>query len=67
MARKSRKVIVETVESQKKKSTAFYKAAVYARLSNETERNVERKTIEAQLQLIKDYISESDDMEVNKF
>ena len=64
MARKSRKVIVETVESQKKKSTAFYKAAVYARLSNETERNVERKTIEAQLQLIKDYISESDDMEV---
>lgn len=46
--------------------TACYKAALYARLSEETEANRERATIETQMELLRKFVAENDDMVVCK-
>lgn len=63
MARKSRvNLPVETgVQTPEK---VILKTAVYARLSRETEVNVERGTLDNQVSYIKDYISRQDDLEI---
>lgn len=43
-----------------------YKAALYARLSEETEANRERATIETQMELLRKFVAENDDMVVVK-
>lgn len=74
MARKSKKVDfvnvsdlggqAATVPAPAK--TACYKAALYARLSEETEANRERATIETQMELLRKFVAENDDMVVCK-
>ena len=41
---------------------ACYKAALYARLSEETEANRERATVETQMDLLRRFVAENDDM-----
>ena len=70
MARKSKKIDfvnvndlggqAATVPAPAK--TACYKAALYARLSEETEANRERATIETQMELLRKFVAENDDM-----
>lgn len=63
MARKSRKnTVVES--STIKTADKVYSAALYARISVETERKRETDTIGNQLQLLKDYVSEHSDLSV---
>lgn len=74
MARKSKKIDfvnvndlggqAATVPAPAK--TACYKAALYARLSEETEANRERATIETQIELLRKFVAENDDMVVCK-
>ncbi len=74
MARKSKKVDFVNVVDANRASTvieevpavASYHAALYARLSDETEANRERATIETQMDLLRGYASEQDDMVVEK-
>ena len=66
MARKSRRTMQVQAETQvtQQKPTAFYKAALYARLSMETEMNRERDTAGTQLELMRSYVAEHDDIEI---
>lgn len=74
MARKSKKIDfinvndlggqAATVPAPAK--TACYKAALYARLSEETEANRERATIETQMELLRKFVAENDAMVVCK-
>lgn len=62
MARKSRKTASTPTEPQKCKT--YYSAALYVRISVENERKREADTIGNQLQLLKDYVSEQDDIRI---
>ena len=75
MARKSRKnspvVMGELVESlmaqtagKLENEVKLYHAAIYARLSYETEANRERDTVETQIAYLKNYIDRQEDMEL---
>ncbi len=44
--------------------TKFYHAAIYARLSYETEANRERDTVETQIAYLKNFIDRQEDMEL---
>ena len=61
MARKSRKNITADIPSTKV-SEKVYRCALYARISVESERKREADTIGNQLQLLKDYVSEHQDL-----
>ena len=61
MARKSRKNIT-TEAASTKVSEKYYSCALYARISVESERKREADTIGNQLQLLKDYVSEHQDL-----
>lgn len=64
MARKSRRTMQVQAEAVKTQKIAFYKAALYARLSMETEINRERDTAGTQLELMRAFVSEQDDIEI---
>lgn len=74
MARKSKKVDFVNVNDLGKQATAApapikaacYKVGLYARLSEETEANRERATIETQMDLLRKFVAENDDMVVFK-
>lgn len=74
MARKSKKIDFVNVNDLGGQAaavpapvkTACYKAALYARLSEETEANRERATIETQMELLRKFVAENDDMVVCK-
>ncbi len=73
MARKSKKVDFVNVKDQNRaiytplsEKSAAYQVALYARLSEETEANRERATIETQMELLRHFASEQDDMVVAK-
>ncbi len=63
MARKSRKNIPEVVSSatvQTEVSRPF-RAGLYARISMETEETLERGTIETQVELMKNFVADTED------
>lgn len=64
MARKSRKNIGSVEEKAERTSAKSYTAALYARISVETERKREADTIGNQLQLLKDFASERPEIHV---
>ncbi len=74
MARKSRKKLLDNAgnmgqkafESSVKNKNACYKAGLYARLSEESEANRERATIETQMDLLRRFVADSDDIVVEK-
>lgn len=74
MARKSKKIGFVNVNNLGGQAatapvpvkTACYKVALYARLSEETEANRERATIETQMELLRKFVAENDDMVVCK-
>lgn len=74
MARKSKKIDFvnvndlgqQTVETATPVKSACYKVGLYARLSEETEANRERATIETQMDLLRKFVTENDDMVVFK-
>lgn len=74
MARKSRKKLLDNAGNMEQKaSTASvknkntcYKAGLYARLSEESEANRERATIETQMDLLRRFVADSDDIVVEK-
>ena len=66
MARKSRKNIPEVVSSataQTEMSRPF-RAGLYARISMETEETLERGTIETQVELMKNFVADTEDIAV---
>ena len=66
MARKSRKNIPEVVSSatvQTEMSRPF-RAGLYARISMETEETLERGTIETQVELLKNFVADTEDISV---
>ena len=68
MARKSRKNLAvpagaEVTVSSGERSYAFH-AAVYARISMETEQTLQSGTIDVQIELIKNYVKDTEDIEV---
>ena len=68
MARKSRKNIPEVVSSatvQTEMSRPF-RAGLYARISMETEETLERGTIETQVELMKNFVADTEDISVAK-
>jgi len=65
MARKSRRAAgMESAVRERKAVTAVYKAALYARLSAEREANRERDTAGTQIELMKVFVNETDDIEI---
>lgn len=65
MARKSRKIQTEILEESKlQQSDKVYRAGLYARISVENERKRESDTIGTQIQLLKDFVSEREDIQV---
>lgn len=73
MARKSKKVDFVNVNDLPQAGTApapakavCYKAGLYARLSEETEANRERATIGTQMDLLRKFVEERDDMSIAK-
>jgi len=74
MARKSRKKLLDNAGNMEqkaskasvKKKNACYKAGLYARLSEESEANRERATIETQMDLLRRFVADSDDIVVEK-
>ncbi len=73
MARKSKKVDFVNVNDLPQAGTAptpakavCYKAGLYARLSEETEANRERATIGTQMDLLRKFVEERDDMGIAK-
>ena len=69
MARKSRKNIPEVVSSatvQTEVSRPF-RAGLYARISMETEETLERGTIETQVELMKNFVADTEDIAVDHF
>ena len=64
MARKSRKQNLEPVQKQQVlHSEKVYRAGLYARISVENERKRESDTIGTQIQLLKDFVSEREDIQ----
>ena len=73
MARKSKKVDFVNVNDMPQAGAvpapvkaACYKAGLYARLSEETEENRERATVETQMELLRKFAAEREDMVVAK-
>ena len=74
MARKSKKIDFvnvqdlghETVAASVPVKSFCYKVGLYARLSEETEANRERATIETQMELLRKFVAENDDMVICK-
>lgn len=74
MARKSKKIDFvnvndlgqQTVAASAPVKSACYKVGLYARLSEETEANRERATIETQMELLRKFVTDNDDMVVFK-
>ena len=74
MARKSKKVDYINIKDTKKQNMAlssvpkqiYYKAGLYARLSDETQENRERATIETQMELLRKFVAENNDMVAEK-
>lgn len=64
MARKSRKNTGVTETAANPASRKTFSAALYARISVETERKREADTIGNQLQLLKDFVTENPDIEI---
>lgn len=66
MARKSRKSIPETVSSAavQEEIKRPFRAGLYARISMETEETIERGTIETQVELMKNYVADTEDISV---
>lgn len=71
MARKSKKVdfvnvddLPQTGAAPSMPKSVCYKAGLYARLSEETEENRERATVETQMELLRKFAAEQDDMAV---
>ena len=60
MARKSRKNVMlqENTALPDKEKKVLFKAGLYARLSHEKEENIERGTIETQMELMKNYVKD---------
>lgn len=74
MARKSKKVDYVNADSMGQQATAMpsipkktcYKAGLYARLSEETQANKERATVETQMELLRRFVADNDDMVAEK-
>ncbi len=74
MARKSRKKLLDNTGNMEHKASAdsiknkkvCYKAGLYARISEESEANRERATIETQMDLLRRFVSDSDDIAVER-
>ena len=66
MARKSRKNISETVSGAavQEEIKRPFRAGLYARISMETEETIERGTIETQVELMKNYVADTEDISV---
>ena len=64
MARKSRKnmMLQENTALPDKEKKVLFKAGLYARLSHEKEENIERGTIETQMELMKNYVKDHEDI-----
>ena len=68
MARKSRKnmMLLEATALPDKEKKVLFKAGLYARLSHETEENIERGTIETQMELMKNYVKDHEDIVIEE-
>lgn len=74
MARKSKKVDYVNAGSMGEQTASMpsapkktcYKAGLYARLSEETQANKERATVETQMELLRRFVAENDDMVAEK-
>ena len=68
MARKSRKniAVAECQMEQVPVSSKLYKAGLYARISMETEETLERGTIDIQVELMKNFVTDTEDITVAK-
>ena len=68
MARKSRKNMMplEATALPDKEKKVLFKAGLYARLSHETEENIERGTIETQMELMKNYVKDHEDIVIEE-
>ena len=66
MARKSRKNIPEVVGSATVQTEVRrpFRAGLYARISMETEETLERGTIETQVELMKNFVADTEDISV---
>lgn len=49
-----------------KEKKVLFKAGLYARLSHETEENIERGTIETQMELMKNYVKDHEDIVIEE-
>ena len=68
MARKSRKNVIpqESTALPDKEKNVLFKAGLYARLSHEKEENIERGTIETQMELMKNYVKDHEDIVIEE-
>ena len=68
MARKSRKnmMLQENTALPDKEKKVLFKAGLYARLSHEKEENIERGTIETQMELMKNYVKVHEDIVIEE-
>lgn len=68
MARKSRKnmMLQENTALPDKEKKVLFKAGLYARLSHEKEENIERGTIETQMELMKNYVKDHEDIVIEE-
>ena len=68
MARKSRKnmMLLEATALPDKEKKVLFKAGLYARLSHEKEENIERGTIETQMELMKNYVKDHEDIVIEE-
>ena len=68
MARKSRKNMMplEATALPDKEKKVLFKAGLYARLSHEKEENIERGTIETQMELMKNYVKDHEDIVIEE-
>ena len=68
MARKSRKnmMLQENTALPDKEKKVLFKAGLYARLSHEKEENIERGRIETQMELMKNYVKDHEDIVIEE-
>ncbi|BFL44594.1 recombinase family protein [Agathobacter rectalis] len=68
MARKSRKnmMLQENTALPDKEKKVLFKAGLYARLSHEKEENIERGTSETQMELMKNYVKDHEDIVIEE-
>ena len=68
MARKSRKNVIpqESTALPDKEKNVLFKAGLYARLSHEKEENIERGTIDTQMELMKNYVKDHEDIVIEE-